>query len=230
VSVAVRASRIRASLSLARPRCNAADHVIRPGMAVPPSEGAMPGHPSERNAMPDRIDESRLKVQAPKSAAAGITGVKVALQRAISQMGVKISARTLLKLNQADGFDCMSCAWPDPEHRHTAEFCENGVKAVADEPPGILRTAQPRRPRRARRILACAPCADTPTFRAIVRWASGSVCRTASSMRWEPSSDSSLPGTMGSTSWTASVHCGTAGHRCSSGSAGPSSRRPPTPA
>ena len=24
------------------------------------------------------------------------------------------------------GFDCMSCAWPDPEHRHRAEFCENG--------------------------------------------------------------------------------------------------------
>ena len=29
----------------------------------------------------------------------------------------------------------MSCAWPDPEvgHRHTAEFCENGAKAVAEE-------------------------------------------------------------------------------------------------
>jgi formate dehydrogenase major subunit len=42
---------------------------------------------------------------------------------------------TLLRLNQAEGFDCMSCAWPDPEvgHRHTAEFCENGAKAVAEE-------------------------------------------------------------------------------------------------
>ncbi len=29
----------------------------------------------------------------------------------------------------------MSCAWPDPdpEHRHAAEFCENGAKAVAEE-------------------------------------------------------------------------------------------------
>ena len=29
----------------------------------------------------------------------------------------------------------MSCAWPDPdpEHRHKAEFCENGAKAVAEE-------------------------------------------------------------------------------------------------
>ncbi len=50
-------------------------------------------------------------------------------------MGPRRSARTLLKLNQADGFDCMSCAWPDPDpgHRHTAEFCENGAKAVAEE-------------------------------------------------------------------------------------------------
>ncbi len=50
-------------------------------------------------------------------------------------MGVKNSVKTLRKLNQADGFDCMSCAWPDPdpEHRHSAEFCENGAKAVAEE-------------------------------------------------------------------------------------------------
>jgi len=52
-----------------------------------------------------------------------------------SSMGPKRSAQTLLKLNQADGFDCISCAWPDPEvgHRHSAEFCENGAKAVAEE-------------------------------------------------------------------------------------------------
>ncbi len=75
------------------------------------------------------------EVHPPKSAAAGVTGVRVALQRAVSHMGVARSTRTLLKLNQTDGFDCMSCAWPDPdpEHRHTAEFCENGAKAVAEE-------------------------------------------------------------------------------------------------
>jgi formate dehydrogenase major subunit len=74
-------------------------------------------------------------VHQPKTSAAGVTGVRVALQRAVSHMGVGRSTRTLLKLNQADGFDCMSCAWPDPdpEHRHTAEFCENGAKAVAEE-------------------------------------------------------------------------------------------------
>jgi formate dehydrogenase major subunit len=50
-------------------------------------------------------------------------------------MGLIRSSRTLVKLNQPDGLDCMSCAWPDPdpEHRHKAEFCENGAKAVAEE-------------------------------------------------------------------------------------------------
>lgn len=80
-------------------------------------------------------ERSELEVHDPKNAAAGVTGVRVALQRAVSHMGVKNTAKTLRKLNQADGFDCMSCAWPDPdpEHRHTAEFCENGAKAVAEE-------------------------------------------------------------------------------------------------
>ena len=38
-------------------------------------------------------------------------------------------------MNQAEGFDCPSCAWRDPavnDRRH-AEFCENGAKAVAWE-------------------------------------------------------------------------------------------------
>ncbi|HMQ26765.1 MAG TPA: FdhF/YdeP family oxidoreductase, partial [Acidimicrobiales bacterium] len=43
--------------------------------------------------------------------------------------------RALLKVNQADGFDCPGCAWPEggPSERSHAEFCENGMKAVAEE-------------------------------------------------------------------------------------------------
>ena len=50
-------------------------------------------------------------------------------------MGVRRTASTLPRLNQVDGFDCQGCAWPDPApgHRHAAEFCENGAKAVAEE-------------------------------------------------------------------------------------------------
>ena len=79
--------------------------------------------------------ESDLTVGPQKDHAAGVKAVGVSLKRAYGHMGGKRSVQTLLKLNQADGFDCMSCAWPDPEvgHRHTAEFCENGAKAVAEE-------------------------------------------------------------------------------------------------
>src|SRR6478736_9356004 len=79
--------------------------------------------------------EGDMEVEHPKDHAAGPTAVAVSMKRALGHMGVKRTAQTLLKLNQAEGFDCMSCAWPDPEvgHRHAAEFCENGAKAVAEE-------------------------------------------------------------------------------------------------
>ncbi|MGA8847089.1 MAG: FdhF/YdeP family oxidoreductase [Nocardioides sp.] len=80
-------------------------------------------------------DESDLKVKGPEDHAAGATAVAVSMKRSIEHMGFKRTAQTLLRLNQAEGFDCMSCAWPDPDpgHRHAAEFCENGAKAVAEE-------------------------------------------------------------------------------------------------
>jgi formate dehydrogenase major subunit len=74
-------------------------------------------------------------VESQEDHAAGPTAVAVSMKRALERMGPTRTAQTLLKLNQAEGFDCMSCAWPDPDpgHRHTAEFCENGAKAVAEE-------------------------------------------------------------------------------------------------
>ena len=41
--------------------------------------------------------------------------------------------KALLSANQPDGFDCPGCAWPDPQHTSSFEFCENGAKAVAWE-------------------------------------------------------------------------------------------------
>ncbi|NEB90772.1 FdhF/YdeP family oxidoreductase [Streptomyces bauhiniae] len=69
----------------------------------------------------------------PKHAAAGLPAVGHSLRIAQQQMGVRRTALTLLRVNQKDGFDCPGCAWPEPEHRHVAEFCENGAKAVAEE-------------------------------------------------------------------------------------------------
>ncbi|MFD3453618.1 FdhF/YdeP family oxidoreductase [Streptomyces sp. NPDC058691] len=73
------------------------------------------------------------EVSAPQHAAAGLPAVGHSLRIAQQQMGVRRTALTLLKVNQKDGFDCPGCAWPEPGHRHTAEFCENGAKAVAEE-------------------------------------------------------------------------------------------------
>ncbi|MCB1609695.1 MAG: molybdopterin-dependent oxidoreductase, partial [Xanthomonadales bacterium] len=54
--------------------------------------------------------------------------------RAVRSEGiVGKGARTMLKANQPEGFDCPGCAWPDRNPHSTFEFCENGVKAVAAE-------------------------------------------------------------------------------------------------
>ncbi|WP_433726358.1 FdhF/YdeP family oxidoreductase [Nocardia sp. CA-129566] len=88
------------------------------------------------------IDESALTVTPPKEQAAGVTAVAVALKRAVEEMGVVRTTRTLARVNQVHGFDCPGCAWPEPTgHRRPAEFCENGAKAVAEE--ATLRTVTP---------------------------------------------------------------------------------------
>ncbi|MGW4230695.1 FdhF/YdeP family oxidoreductase [Streptomyces sp. NPDC004980] len=73
------------------------------------------------------------QVEAVQHAAAGLPAVAHSLIVAQQQMGVRRTAQTLLKVNQKDGFDCPGCAWPEGDKRHTAEFCENGAKAVAEE-------------------------------------------------------------------------------------------------
>ncbi|MYW12067.1 FdhF/YdeP family oxidoreductase [Streptomyces sp. SID2563] len=73
------------------------------------------------------------RVGPAQHSAAGLPAVAQSLRVAQQQMGLRRTAQTLLKVNQKDGFDCPGCAWPEGDKRHTAEFCENGVKAVAEE-------------------------------------------------------------------------------------------------
>ncbi|GAA1865663.1 hypothetical protein GCM10009836_52560 [Pseudonocardia ailaonensis] len=79
--------------------------------------------------------ERDLRVGDPDDHAAGPTAVAVSMRRGLERMGPLRTVRTLLELDQAEGFDCTSCAWPDPDpgHRAIAGFCENGAKAVAEE-------------------------------------------------------------------------------------------------
>jgi len=65
---------------------------------------------------------------------AGGWGALKAVAKALNhEMGVSREVRGLLATNQPTGFDCPGCAWPDPRHTSSFEFCENGAKAVAWE-------------------------------------------------------------------------------------------------
>ena len=94
------------------------------------------------------------QVAEPEHAAAGLPAIKHTLRIAQQQMGVRRTALSLLRVNQKNGFDCPGCAWPEPDHRHTAEFCENGAKAVAEE--ATLRRVTPE-------FFAAHPVADLAT-------------------------------------------------------------------
>lgn len=65
---------------------------------------------------------------------AGGWGALGAVARTVrEQMRASPDTRALLQVNQPDGFDCPGCAWPDPKHTSSFEFCENGAKAVTWE-------------------------------------------------------------------------------------------------
>lgn len=65
--------------------------------------------------------------------AGGIGAVTSALSHLAKEETVLRGGRALLAVNQVEGFDCPGCAWPEGKERSTAEFCENGAKAVAHE-------------------------------------------------------------------------------------------------
>ena len=78
--------------------------------------------------------DDEIEVRPPKKWAVGVPGVRKSMEPAIARMGVRRTAQLMTAINQKDGFDCMSCAWPDPAgRRKAAEFCENGAKAVTWE-------------------------------------------------------------------------------------------------
>lgn len=77
---------------------------------------------------------NHLKTQNPPNTAAGPQAVTIAAKMVLDAMPPWKAFKVLKKLNQKDGIDCPGCAWPDPYKRSKlGEFCENGVKAIAEE-------------------------------------------------------------------------------------------------
>jgi molybdopterin-dependent oxidoreductase alpha subunit len=68
--------------------------------------------------------------------AGGFPALTSSLRHLAKEKALLRGARALQVMNQKEGFDCPGCAWPEAEHRSFAEFCENGVKAVAAESTG----------------------------------------------------------------------------------------------
>jgi molybdopterin-dependent oxidoreductase alpha subunit len=76
-----------------------------------------------------------LKKGKIKKVAAGIPAVVSSLEKTIGEAGLQRGLKALFHLNKKGGFDCPSCAWPDPDDERSgiAEYCENGARAVAEE-------------------------------------------------------------------------------------------------
>jgi len=97
----------------------------------------MSNHPTSSS-----IDKPSVQVNEPEAGAefepyespAGGWGALRATAHALREQSVVLKgSKALHSMNQPDGFDCPGCAWPDPKHTSSFEFCENGAKAVSFE-------------------------------------------------------------------------------------------------
>lgn len=76
-----------------------------------------------------------LKLTHVEKSAAGMPAVMAAFSDLFEEKAPIRGMRALFKMNQMGGFDCPSCAWPDPDDERSVlgEYCENGAKALAEE-------------------------------------------------------------------------------------------------
>ena len=89
--------------------------------------------PGSPQAQPP-LDTDSISVDKPARVAAGLKSVLKAAEVTLKEPGLARGVAALYRLNQFDGTDCPGCAWPDPdEQRSLNEYCENGVKAIAEE-------------------------------------------------------------------------------------------------
>jgi molybdopterin-dependent oxidoreductase alpha subunit len=92
-----------------------------------------PSSPSPSAAQPP-IELKHTKQRPPYKVAAGFKALTEVAEYGLRHAGLSNTLLTAHKLNQVSGFDCQSCAWPNPDgERSIAEFCENGFKAVTYE-------------------------------------------------------------------------------------------------
>ena len=78
---------------------------------------------------------SNLKIKTPPKNSVGFIAISKAISHANKYMNRADALKVSLKVNQKGGFDCPGCAWPDPDDERSVfgEYCENGMKAIAEE-------------------------------------------------------------------------------------------------
>lgn len=76
-----------------------------------------------------------LKFDGPKESSVGKAAIASAMGQMAKYMKPADAIKLSLKINQKGGFDCPGCAWPDPDDDRSSigEYCENGIKAIAEE-------------------------------------------------------------------------------------------------
>lgn len=76
-----------------------------------------------------------LKTQEPPKNSVGFGAIKSSIEHVSKYMDASDALKLSLKINQKGGFDCPGCAWPDPDDDRSSigEYCENGIKAIAEE-------------------------------------------------------------------------------------------------
>ena len=93
----------------------------------------MSSSPEEKAKAQELFTE--LKSTKPAKNSAGFGAIKSSLEHVSKYMNPADAFKLSLKINQKKGFDCPGCAWPDPDDDRSSlgEYCENGIKAIAEE-------------------------------------------------------------------------------------------------
>jgi anaerobic selenocysteine-containing dehydrogenase len=75
------------------------------------------------------------KTSQPQKNTAGFGAVKATVINAAKYMKPADTLKLSLKINQKGSFDCPSCARPEPDDEPSSvgEYCEDGMKAIAEE-------------------------------------------------------------------------------------------------
>lgn len=87
-----------------------------------------------KNTAPrEDFTDADIKIGKRATWAVGLPAIEHAMIPSEEEMGTARTAKVSLTINHKRGFDCLSCAWANPDHSKPLEFCENGIKSIVWE-------------------------------------------------------------------------------------------------